>query len=178
MPDSAPPVDLLRIDAHAAYAVHVRFPPGFRRPVAGGYRVGESFMMLRGTLELDEWRFQPGDLAHIPARRVRSSMVTSEGAWVLAWFLGPPDWFQAEDLDGDSTEPIVRSALDAAPVGPVMRTPEAVWRVGVVEQLDVAASDDVVDLAGRCWSRGSTVNYPPGTRVLVRSPLSAPVDRQ
>ncbi|WP_395105363.1 cupin domain-containing protein [Actinomadura sp. SCN-SB] len=98
IPSSAPPVRLLRLEvdrSDGSSTSLVRFPPGWSRPDAGHYLVGEEFVVLEGGLTVSGVEYGPGDHGWIPAGATRHGSRTETGALALAWFSGVPDWVDA-----------------------------------------------------------------------------------
>jgi hypothetical protein len=93
IPGSSPPARIARLAPGFAL---VRFPPGWSRPATGHYSVAEAFLVLDGDLTVSGLPGRPGDLVWLPPRATRSGSVSREGARVLAWFSGRPDWTEGE----------------------------------------------------------------------------------
>ena len=70
----------------------VRFPADFSRVEPGSYQTGEEFLVLEGSLELGEQRFEPGDLVVIEAEAIRPATTSAAGALALVAFGARPRW--------------------------------------------------------------------------------------
>jgi hypothetical protein len=169
MPAATRPLTMVRLDSDPdVLALYCRFPPGFERPVAGGYVVSEEFVVLDGELLLDGTVHRRGDLVHVPAHRVRSGMRSDAGCTVIAWFDGMADFLPAAELPHTTDEPTsVTSVRDAEP-GIVLETTTSRWVVAGGDGVGPGA-DDLVDLDLRRWRRGGPCIDPGHGSLLVRT---------
>jgi hypothetical protein len=160
MPGANRPFALTRLDSRpGTLAVHGRFPPGFDRPVPGGYVAAEEFVVLDGTLELGGRVYRRGDLTYVPPGYVRTGMRTDGGCTVLAWFGGRADFVPAADL----TAP-VGDGLVTVRLGSDLDLPSARWTRGA--RVPSGATGDAVTADLTAWRRlGGTA---PGADDAVR----------
>lgn len=95
IPGSDRPVRLVRLhvdDETKANLALVSFPVGWKRPQAGHYLVAEEFVVLRGSIHLNDIEHSQGDYVLIPAGATRVGSATPNGCLALAAFSGPPQW--------------------------------------------------------------------------------------
>ena len=94
MPDSSGPVQLARLPDQddACFRALVRFPPGWRRDIAGYYTVSEEILIVEGALSIDATTARVGDWLWIPANELRAVTTAPEGCLAFACFGGVPRW--------------------------------------------------------------------------------------
>lgn len=80
--------------ATGASVCAVRFPPAWSRPASGHYTAAEEFVVLEGSLRMGG-ELSAGDYAFVPPRFMREPTFSAEGAFVVAWFAGPPVWVES-----------------------------------------------------------------------------------
>ena len=169
MPGANLPLTMVRLEsADDELTLYARFPAGFERPVAGGYVVSEEFLVLDGTLVLDGFAHQRGDLVFVPAHQLRTGMHSPQECTVLAWFGGLAHFVEAAELS-NSTAGGTRtvSVLDVEP-GAVLETGVSRWVAHRGEGADPRA-DDLVDLDLGRWRRGGAAVEPADVPLLVRT---------
>lgn len=116
IPGGNPAVHTARLhvdDASRASTLLVRFPAGWERPSAGSYSSAEEFVLLDGTIEMNDITYRAGDWVYVPAGAERRNTVAPGGALALARFAGPARWRPGE---GHDTAPLTTS-LAASPPG-------------------------------------------------------------
>jgi ChrR Cupin-like domain len=152
IPGSEPEVRLCRLHADPvsrASVSLVRFPPGWRRPGAGHYLPAEEFVVLEGSIDV-VGTHRAGDYVYLPPRTVRTDTRSDEGALVIAWFSGVPEWVAGEPTVAAPQDPV---ALDARGVlradAPEVPGEYAVLADGLSGPLHHDA--DVLDLEARLW---------------------------
>ena len=150
MPGANLNLELVPLEAHGnAFTILGRFPPEFRRMEAGGYRAAEDVLVLAGRLELEDQSYETGDLVHIPAGYLRTSMFSPDGCLVLAWFSGPADFRPPDELHAVTAG--LRSVKPASADGCVLATDVSRW--SVVDAPDRPMDADAVDLQLTMWTR-------------------------
>ncbi|WP_296601403.1 hypothetical protein [Nocardioides sp.] len=127
-----------------------RFPAGFERSVPGGYLAAEEFVVLDGELELEGELFGRGTLSVVPAGYPRTHMRSPQGALVLAWFGGLPE-FLPHDALPPCAEQIRTVRVDGGEALPV--SPVSVWRRGAVPPGEGEVEVVSADLSR--WTRGA-----------------------
>jgi hypothetical protein len=118
MPGSSAMVEsvLLHLDPDTrARLLLVRFPPGLSRPERGRFDVGEELVVLSGRAWLSSISYRAGHYGWIPPEGTRHDLSTPDGALVLAWFSGRPQWTAGA---GAPTGPSIRAPLDTMTVPP------------------------------------------------------------
>ena len=98
IPDSSPAVRLarLRSGVDGSFAVLVRFPAGWTRPISGYYLADEEFWVLEGDLTVSGVDYGVGDGGAIPAGTVRTNSSSRAGALALAFFSGSARWLRTD----------------------------------------------------------------------------------
>ena len=152
IPGSAPQVRLCRLRADPvskASVSLVRFPPGWHRPGVGHYLPAEEFVVLEGSIEVIGTH-GAGDYVYLPPRTVRADTRSDEGALVIAWFSGVPEWVDGEPALTAPQDPV---ALDARGVlradAPEVPGEYVVLSDGLRGPLHHDA--DLLDLEARLW---------------------------
>ena len=108
LPGSNLPVRLRRLHADPetkASVSLVRFPAGWRRPVAGYYSAAEEFVVLDGAIEVIATH-GPGEYVYLPPRTVRVNTNSPSGALVVAYFSQAPKWDEGTPANPPSAEPV------------------------------------------------------------------------
>ena len=98
MPDSSGPVQLARLPDRddGGFRALVRFPPGWRRDIAGHYNVSEEILILEGALSIDAVTARVGDWLWIAACEVRTVTSAPDGCLAFACFGGVPQWVRGD----------------------------------------------------------------------------------
>jgi len=94
MPDSSGDVLVARLPqlTDGGFRAFVRFPPGWRRPVAGAYPAAEEILILEGDLAMGGRTWREGAHVWAPADAIRENSASAEGCLAFAWFGGQPRW--------------------------------------------------------------------------------------
>ena len=156
MPGANTPLEIVRLASdEGVFAILGRFTAGFERTVCGGYPVAEEFVVLRGSLELENVRVGPGTVCHVPAGHPRAPMSSSEGCTVIAWFAGVPEFRQAQHLRTEPGSAMATAAVASGPPGTrLLRTADTDWVLADQALLQVQAQPvDVVDMRLSRWTR-------------------------
>lgn len=131
MPGATLPLAVVPLASRTApFAILGRFPPGFVREAAGGYRVAEEFVVLAGDLCYDDLDLTPGALVHVGPNRVRQSLSSITGCLVLVWFEGQPLFRREAELL--PTPGRVLETYDLSTMIAPIRTPLSTWTMGAV----------------------------------------------
>jgi hypothetical protein len=95
IPDGQPPVLVHRLFVDPltnGVTTLVRFPHGWRRPVAGYYVVEEEALFLEGSFRMTGLEYPGTTYAFFPAGFPRADSVSTSGAVAIASFGGRADW--------------------------------------------------------------------------------------
>ncbi|GIJ29844.1 hypothetical protein Vqi01_50060 [Micromonospora qiuiae] len=166
-------LDLVPLESDGdTFTLLARFPAGFVRDTPGGYLAAEEFFVLDGHLEFEGEVHGPGELTHVPARFLRTSMQAPQGCTVLAWFGGPAIFRTPEEISPTAAEPIISVDVRSGRRGEVLLTSEARWRITTVDDWPEGA--EAFDLAGRRWARAAAdwPGEPPSGDIMVREPVA------
>lgn len=159
--------------APGALTMLARFPAGFARRTPGGYAATEEFLMLDGELEFETLRHGPGSLVFIPARFLRTSLVSPSGCTVLAWWGGPAEFVAADRLDAPVHEGMTCVDVASSQPGPLLSAGPVIWTRQPAGAPVPPADADVVDLAMTRWHRASAGPPVPSEPYLLRTDPSA-----
>jgi hypothetical protein len=150
IPGGSAPVEIVRLH-NAQPTLAVRFPPGWERYQTGSYAASEEFIVVDGSIEMNEEIYAPGSWAFVPAGATRRGTSAPAGALTLARFTGDARWTPGVGADLPS---IVSGRIDASPDGSeawplragswVVRRPPN----GVTTPCDL----EVVSLTDRAWA--------------------------
>jgi hypothetical protein len=139
----------LRADGRGLTAF-VQFVPGWTRHRPVSCTVDEQFVVLAGTLQINDAVAGAGSLVHVPAGTPRTSTSTEEGCLAIAWFGGIPRWHTEEPVP---PSPLLPVALDRLGGGQAVCHGPVTWTV--LPELrggPSARSCELVDLDDPGWT--------------------------
>lgn len=156
MPGANTGLDVVPLESAAgALTMLAHFPAGFARLTPGGYEGTEEFLVVDGELEFEGVSYGRGSLTYIPARHLRTRMVTPGGCTVLAWWGGSAEFLPADQLGGAVEDGIVSTVPDASSRGQVLSAGRATWTTHLTVPAEPPTEGDCVDLALTRWQRAA-----------------------
>lgn len=158
--------------ADGGFRAFVRFPPGWRRAVAGSYSVAEEILILEGALAMNGATWREGAHLWAPAGATRESTGADEGCLAFAWFGGPPRWRRGT---GAGAVVGLSSGLEARPAAESFGAEARLLRAGPPHESWLLADDWVGEAAGAAteWLRLSDRSWgvaAAGQRLAVAAP--------
>lgn len=122
IPDSTDTVKMNRIHIwdNGASLAAVTFPPGWSRPIVGGYLCAEEFFLFEGELQMSGETFLPNDHVWVPPQSLRIGSFSPGGAVTMAWFYGKPVWVRQEKDEGTVSQ--IKTHIDAGTSGEIRKS--------------------------------------------------------
>lgn len=121
IPDSTDMVKMNRIHVwdNGASLAAVTFPPGWSRPIVGGYLCAEEFFIFEGELQMSGETFLANDHVWVPPHSLRIASFSPLGAVTMAWFYGKPVWVPQVKDEGAVSQ--IKTHIDATTSGEIRK---------------------------------------------------------
>lgn len=175
MPDSSGDVSLARLPqlGDGGFRAFVRFPPGWRRAVAGSYPAAEEILILEGDLAMNGATWREGAHVWAPADALREDSASAAGCLAFAWFAGRPRWRRGAVVAAAAIAGLAHwREVDRrlGPFGPDSRLlrpdpPHESWLIQGGWEGEAAGTTESLSLADRSWRAAQL-----GERVAVAGP--------
>ncbi len=156
MPGGSGPVQLARLPdlGDGVFRAFVRFPSGWSRPAVGHYPVSEEVFVFEGDLTFNASAWRGQSYGFIPGGITRYRLESSQGATVIAWFGGAPQWKRgpAATASREAMTSIVR--WQQVPAHRLRGTADApmAWIEPTAQPLTAARDMECVSLADQTWT--------------------------